>query len=257
MNRYIEKTLCALVVMCSLSSATGQTGSSTVGNAPRGGAIILDLSGKVHAQGPDGGNIAVVRNGALPEGTLVKTDAGSKVLLRLDDGSEILLKSDSKLALKQESVTTGATLFEFILGTLRAVVSKRFKGTPSFQLGTPTAIVAVRGTQFDVEVNSHRVTEVDVEQGVVQVMGRYAAGKSVILEPGFSTRVGPDMLPEPPIRTNRIRPDAREKQEESKATKGWKRAHRRPGALQSPSEAGEGNEQTNPMEPTEPTEKPH
>lgn len=257
MNGYIAKALCALTVMYALSSAVGQTRTGAVGNAPRGGAVVLDLSGQVQAHGPDGSKLTPLRNGTLPEGTLIETDAGAKILLRLDDGSEILLKSDSRLALKQEAAPTGTTLFEFILGRLRAVVTKRFTGSPSFQLGTPSAIVAVRGTQFDVEVNSHKVTEVDVEQGVVQVIGRYAAGRSVIVEPGFSTRVGPDMIPEPPVRTNRIRPDVREQQEESKAKKGLKGANGRHPAPQSSSEADEGNEQTNPTEPTEPTEKPH
>jgi hypothetical protein len=96
---------------------------------------------------------------------------------------------------------------------LRAVVTKRYTGTPSFQLGTPTAIVAVRGTRFYVEVNSHEVTEVDVEQGTVQVTSLKDPDDFVLVKPGFSTRVGPDMIPEVPSPTDSIRPDLREQQE--------------------------------------------
>jgi len=76
-----------------------------------------------------------------------------------------------------------------------------------FELGTPSAVIAVRGTQFDVEVNARNVTEVDVVDGLVEVSGRNANGGSVLLEPGFSTRVGMDSGPEQPEPTNEIRPE--------------------------------------------------
>jgi hypothetical protein len=76
-----------------------------------------------------------------------------------------------------------------------------------FELGTPSAVIAVRGTQFDVEVNLGNVTEVDVVDGLVEVYGRNAAGGSVLLEPGFSTRVGMDSGPEQPEPTNEMRPE--------------------------------------------------
>jgi hypothetical protein len=75
-----------------------------------------------------------------------------------------------------------------------------------FELGTPSAVIAVRGTQFDVEVNSRNVTEVDVVDGLVEVYGRNGEG-SVLLEPGFSTRVGLDSGPEQPEPTNEMRPE--------------------------------------------------
>ena len=105
------------------------------------------------------------------------------------------------------------SLFQLLLGRLRAVVTKRYSGASSFQLGTPTAIVAVRGTIFDVEVNSHEVTEVDVEQGKVQVTSRKDQDDFVLVQPGFSTRVGPDMIPEAPSPTDVIRPELRDQQE--------------------------------------------
>jgi hypothetical protein len=76
-----------------------------------------------------------------------------------------------------------------------------------FELGTPSAVIAVRGTQFDVEVNPRNVTEVDVVDGLVEVYARNAIGGSVLLEPGFSTRVALDSGPEQPEPTNEIRPE--------------------------------------------------
>lgn len=261
MNGYLVKALLSLTLVHAISSYAVQTGTGTAGNAPHGGAVVLDFSGKVNARASNGSKLNILRLGALPEGTTVDTDIDGKILLRLEDGSEILLQPSSRLTLKPEALPTGATLFELLLGRLRAIVTKRFTGTPSFQLGTPSAIVAVRGTQFEVEVNSHKVTEVDVEQGLVQVTSRSAPDRFVVLEPGFSTRVGPDMVPEPPIPTNRIRPDARE-EEESKAKKP-KGAHggRRQPSQTSPDagKAVEAPEHPEPAEPSEPAEpaEPH
>ena len=60
---------------------------------------------------------------------------------------------------------------------------------------------------IEVEVNSRNVTEVDVVEGLVEVYGRNGTGGSVLLEPGFSTRVGLDSGPEQPVRTNEMRPE--------------------------------------------------
>jgi hypothetical protein len=179
-----------------------------------GGALVLDISGKVEVEDTNGGKISLERNSLLSEGTMVDTSAGGKILLRLDDGSEFLMGPHSRMLLKRESLPGGTTLIEFLLGKLKAVITKRYTGSPSFLLGTPSAIVAVRGTRFYVEVNSHGVTEVDVEQGLVQVAGRIHPERSVLLEPGFSTRVGADMTPEAPTPTDRVRPDMREQQDE-------------------------------------------
>jgi hypothetical protein len=206
--------LSAFILMFPLSIAVAQTKLGDVPAVPPGGAVILDLSGTIELHDPNGRKLPAVRQSLLSEGTMIETNPGSKVLVRLEDGSEVLIGSHSRLLLRREYLRSGTTLFDFLLGRLRAVVTKRYTGNPSFQLGTPSAIVAVRGTRFYVEVNSHQVTEVDVEQGTVQVTGREDPDNFVLLEPGFSTRVGPDMNPEAPAPTEDVRPDVREQQED-------------------------------------------
>ena len=107
----------------------------------------------------------------------------------------------------QQPSLTDPSYLQLLLGRIRALINKRTGGAVPFELGTPSAVIAVRGTQFDVEVNSRNVTEVDVVDGLVEVYGRNAGGGSVLLEPGFSTRVGMGADPEQPERTNEIRPE--------------------------------------------------
>ncbi len=253
MNQYVARLLPVLVLCSLLPGSLAQTPAPSGARIPAGGAIVLDFSGKIKAHAAGGAAVTIARNGMLPQGAAVDTEANAKVLLRLEDGSEILLREKSHLVLRQETLPSGSTLFELILGKLRAVVTKRYTGTPSFQLGTPSAIVAVRGTRFEVEVNSHNVTEVDVEQGLVQVTGRDASDQSVLLEPGFSTRVGLDRIPEAPAPTGRIRPDVREEQE-NKSKKNMRSAK---GKLHEQSAiAPETRQATEAAEPAEPAEAP-
>ncbi|MDX6456808.1 MAG: hypothetical protein QOE55_505 [Acidobacteriaceae bacterium] len=211
----LSKILAVLIALHVVSVSLGQAQTGEIPLGSSGGAVVLDISGKVEVHNPNGGKMSLQRNSLLSEGTMVETSAGAKILFRLDDGSEILMGPHSRMLLKRDSLPGGTTLVEFLLGRLKAVITKRYTGSPSFLLGTPSAIVAVRGTRFYVEVNSHDVTEVDVEQGLVQVTGRIYPHSSVLLGPGSSTRVGADMNPEPSSPTDRMRPDMREQQNES------------------------------------------
>ena len=216
MNNLFRWLTVVLLVSCSLWSF-GQGTSTKDPVLASGAARILDVSGKVVLHNSSGAPLTAKRDVVLPEGTSLETGANSRILLRLNDGSEVLLHSHSSLILKRQNEQSGTSLFQLLVGRIHAAVTRRSTGTPSFQLGTPTAIIAVRGTQFDVEVNSHEVTEVDVEEGVVQVTSRKDAAGFVLVKAGSSTRVGPDMIPEAPFPTDRIRPDPREQQQTTRS----------------------------------------
>ena len=94
-----------------------------------------------------------------------------------------------------------------LIGRVRAEIQKRLGTTPGFQIGTPSAVISVRGTVFDVEVNRAGLTEVDVREGVVQLDSVKGMGESVLIRAGFSSRVGFDSAPESPRPTHDMRPD--------------------------------------------------
>jgi len=169
------------------------------------GATIAEWRGNVRLSLPDQSPSNPLRGEQLPPGTILDTGNG-RLLLRLSDGSEVMLRAHTRLRVQEPSLTD-PSYFQLLLGRIRALIYKRTGGTVPFELGTPSAVIAVRGTQFEVEVNAHNVTEVDVVDGLVEVYGRNATGGSVLLEPGFSTRVGMDSGPEPPEPTNEMRPE--------------------------------------------------
>src|SRR5205823_94536 len=85
-------------------------------------------------------------------------------------------------------------------------IQKRLGGSPAFQIGTPSAVISVRGTKFDVEVDRRGVTEVDVDEGVVELEAVTGRGESVMITAGFSSRVGLETGPEVPRPTQDLRP---------------------------------------------------
>jgi hypothetical protein len=61
------------------------------------------------------------------------------------------------------------------------------------QVGSPTAVISVRGTVFDVVVeDGDGTTVVSVDEGLVRVQHRIVAGDPVYVNPGESIRVFKD-----------------------------------------------------------------
>jgi len=192
-------------VSAGVTAAQEQQPSSAPATAAIAGATIAEWKGNIRLSLPGQLPSNPLRGEQLPPGTILDTGSG-KLLLRLSDGSEVMVRAHTRLQVQQPSLTD-PSYFQLLLGRIRALINKRTGGAVPFELGTPSAVIAVRGTQFDVEVNARNVTEVDVVDGLVEVYGRNINGGSVLLEPGFSTRVGMDSGPEQPEPTSEIRPE--------------------------------------------------
>ena len=192
-------------ISAGMSAAQEQQTSPAPTTAAIAGATIAEWKGDIRLSLPGQLPSNPLRGEQLPPGTILDTGSG-RLLLRLSDGSEVIVRAHTRLQVQQPSLTDPSYL-QLLLGRIRALINKRTGGAVPFELGTPSAVIAVRGTQFDVEVNARNVTEVDVVDGLVEVSGRNANGGSVLLEPGFSTRVGMDSGPEQPEPTNEIRPE--------------------------------------------------
>ncbi len=193
------------ILFCALFAVAQEPQHAPI-NAPFAGATISDFKGKISIQLPGHGFSAPSRGLVLPAETLISTEDSGRMLLRLSDGSDLLVRSNTKLVLKQPEA--GAWRYvQLMIGRVRAEIQKRLGGAPGFQIGTPSAVISVRGTSFDVEVNRTGITEVDVHEGVVQLDSAKGMGESVLIRAGFSSRVGFESGPEAPRPTRDIRPD--------------------------------------------------
>lgn len=174
--------------------------------APLAGAIVSDWTGGVQVQLPGSPVAKPTRGEILPEESIIETRDGRLLLTIRVDESQVLLQPKTRIVLHQPSFNNWNT-FELLLGRIRAFIQKRSGGAVPFQLGTPSAVIAVRGTRFDVDVNKKGVTEVDVLEGIVEVTSVSAPPKSVLVGPGFSTRVRVGGAPERPVPTQQLQPD--------------------------------------------------
>jgi hypothetical protein len=203
MKTKIVISFIGLLLYCA-SAAAQESSPAATANAPYAGATISDFKGKVSIQLPAQAFSAPVRGETLPPDTTVSTDEG-RLLLKLSDGSDVLVRAHTKLLLKQPEAS-GWKYFQLLMGRVRTQIQKRMGGSPAFQIGTPSAVISVRGTKFDVEVDRRGFTEVDVDEGVVELEAVTGRGQSVMITAGFSSRVGMEGGPEVPRPTQDLRP---------------------------------------------------
>ncbi len=168
---------------------------------PVGSASLGEFKGEITVHAPDGSVLAADRGLVLaPESTI---DIGKgRLLLNLSDGSQVLVKDHSHVILKSPSQGLGFSL-ELTLGKVLAQIKKKLGDTPSFRLGTPTAVITVRGTRFEVEVDKKQRTRVEVFEGIVEVARLPGGTHSVLIRPGYLTRVQRDRDPEDPREVQR------------------------------------------------------
>jgi hypothetical protein len=201
-NKPFYKIIIGIALFCSCA-ATQEKPPAAV-NAPYACATISDFKGKVGIQLPAQALSLPTRGQVLPPETTVSTEEG-RLLLKLGDGSDILVRPHTKLVLKQPE-TSGWKYFQMMIGRIRTSIQKRLGGAPAFQIGTPSAVISVRGTKFEVEVDRRGFTEVDVDEGVVELEALNGQGESVMISAGFSSRVGMETGPETPRPTRDLRP---------------------------------------------------
>lgn len=182
-----------------------QEPASDAAKLPYAGATVSEFKGSVSIQLPGQALHAPTRGEILPAETAVSTEDG-RLLLRLSDGSNLLVRPNTRLVLKQPE-SSGWRYLQLLMGRVRAEVQKRLGGSSGFQMGTPSAVISVRGTKFEVEVNREGLTEVDVHEGVVQLDSAKGMGEAVMIRAGFSSRVGFDAGPESPRPTRDMRPE--------------------------------------------------
>ena len=144
-----------------------------------------------------------IKTGArVSPGDELKTGKDGYVTIRLADGSTLALQPGSTMAIeslrKSPLAPSADALFSLKNGRIEASVEKRSASGARFEVRTPIAVAAVRGTRFRVSADEEKRTATsEVIEGSVQVNDTGNLG-SVEVPEGFGTRVLEGQAPAAP-----------------------------------------------------------
>ncbi len=193
-----RSALTLIVLFSALTLACAQAPQPQQASLAVGHVTIFAIKGEVTIKSPAGDTVSAAKGQGLLPGTIIETAKGSTVL-NLHDGSQVQVKPHSRVTLTDPAEQKHFSL-ELFLGNLLAKIRKSTTGAPSFRMGTPTAVITVRGTEFSVDVNKKGRTAIEVYDGIVEVSGMLPNIPPVLIGPGFRTDVEPNRAPQRPSR---------------------------------------------------------
>ena len=148
-------------------------------------ARAASVSGASFLAGPAGGMVALTAGSILNPGDRIDTRGGGTVTIDLSDGSMVVVSPGSLILLKDfRQASSLRELFEITLGMVRVKIN-HFAGRPNpYRMNSPTASIAVRGTEFSIQVDAQGGTAVVVYEGVVEVSELSDPSQSALVEAG-------------------------------------------------------------------------
>ncbi len=167
---------------------------------PMEGTVTF-LKGQVTALMPEKENwVDLKKNDIVVQGTKIRTGKESAAEITFEDESCFFLKPETNLdimaARKRDPYYMIRKLFVPVGRTLMKI--KKSTGQDSrFEIHTPSAISAARGTRFRVSVDTDNMTRAEVLEGTVGVKGQ---GREVLLDQGKGTYVKKGHCPHAPAR---------------------------------------------------------
>lgn len=124
-------------------------------------ATIVQLSGKVEVMTTGGVWSNATKGMVLNQGDTIRAAKGASALLNLDGNGQtatVELKENSEMELSEmvadEQKGAQRTLLDLSLGNILIKAKKLHSEQSSFEVKTPTSVVAVRGTTFAVSVEA-------------------------------------------------------------------------------------------------------
>lgn len=152
------------------------------------GPAVTEAAGIVQVQGAGYDSWKNVTQTPLPLSARdqVRTGSRSRAVVTFDDGTRIELGPESAFAL-EESAASRAGL-RLSIGRLKAIVQKAL--SRRFEVRTPAAVCSVRGTEFEVRVETSGRTHVSLYKGLLGVADN--RGSQVLMQPGERLRIDVD-----------------------------------------------------------------
>ncbi len=164
-------------------------------------AKVLSIEGQVEIRRqpndqPQIQKIAFKVADELKAGDTIVTGKSGRLVLGLSDGSQAVIAPKTTVVI-QDLSQSPRTLFHVIRGKTRVHIEK-LGGQPNpYRVNTPTAVIAVRGTIFDVLVDDDE-TQVFLHEGQVEVTNLTAPNQPIFLFAGQMTKVFLRRLPTAP-----------------------------------------------------------
>ena len=147
-------------------------------------AVLVQIQGPVYIQAKGAGKFVQAKGGEdLSYGDHLRTGAGSIAQIALSDRGALLVRGDSSFTLGGDEKNT---LLNFRFGEFLIGLRKALLETQSFQVRTPAAVAAVRGTLFWGKSDETKTT---TYAGFGHAIAVTAAGKTVVVNAGEKTTV--------------------------------------------------------------------
>jgi hypothetical protein len=200
------KRLCPVVVLGLLSVLPDATAHAQQAKSI-GQVTALEGKATVLRQGKFAPEPLTLQKPVFQE-DIIETDRASKVRITLTDATVISLAEQSRLELKQFSHNarqqTRSGRLAVSLGVFRAIL-KEMIASPNFEVTTPTAVAAIRGTDLMGEVTADSTAMVVLEGTVAVSNIRPRFGGQASLTPGMGTTVRSDGPPSTPTKWSESR----------------------------------------------------
>lgn len=148
-------------------------------------AKAIEISGDVSVI--RGGPVALFKDLTVRTKEVIVTGPDGYARFQIADGSTFEVFSNARVTFRD--TYNWMDMIEVLLGKVRVQIEHR-NGPNHKRVSTPTAVISVRGTIFDVNVeDGEGTTLVSVEEGLVGVKHRLQAGDEKLLQPGEGLRI--------------------------------------------------------------------
>ena len=142
--------------------------------------------------GPAGNKWALNEGQTVQARWIIKTGKDGYAKFQVADGSTFEVFQDSEVTFRQDP-GNWAHLLNVWIGHVKVMIQHLPGVANPNNVTSPTAVISVRGTVFDVVVEDLTgTTFVSVDEGIVQVHHRMQPGNDKFLNPGDSVRVFPN-----------------------------------------------------------------
>lgn len=147
-------------------------------------AVIVQAKGQVYLQAKGSGRYVRVKGGEdMSYGDHVRAAADSVAQIVLSDRGAVLVRGDSSFTLSGDA---DHTLLNFRFGEFLIGLRKALLSTQSFEVRTPAAVAAVRGTLFWGKSDETKTT---TYAGFGHTIAVTARGQTVLVHAGEKTTV--------------------------------------------------------------------